>query len=191
MRTISHGFCGVIPPHILTRLAEQSDTAIGNDARSTLAQMRDLARDRIAAALTDNTAAAATVALKKRRNVYDAGHKTKLPGRLALSEHKPRSRDVEVNEAYDGSGAAFDFFAQVFGRNSIDDRSLRLDSSVHYATRFDNAVWTGRQMVYGDGDGHLFNRFTASLEVIGHELTHGVTQYTAALGYTGENGALN
>jgi Zn-dependent metalloprotease len=39
-------------------------------------------------------------------------------------------------------------------------------------------MWNGEQMVYGDGDGRLFNRFTASLDVIGHELTHGVTQYT-------------
>src|SRR5947208_915089 len=57
--------------------------------------------------------------------------------------------------------------------------------------RFDNAMWNGRQMVYGDGDGRLFRRFTASLDVIGHELTHGVTQYAAALGYSSQAGALN
>jgi Zn-dependent metalloprotease len=79
----------------------------------------------------------------------------------------------------------------VFGRNSIDNRGLRVDSVVHYGMHFDNAMWNGEQIVYGDGDGHLFNRFTASIDVIGHELTHGVTQYTAALGYTGQTGALN
>jgi Zn-dependent metalloprotease len=52
-------------------------------------------------------------------------------------------------------------------------------------------MWNGEQMVYGDGDGKLFNRFTASIDVIGHELTHGVTQFTAALEYSGQTGALN
>src|SRR5205823_7690485 len=128
---------------------------------------------------------------KKRRNIYDAHHSQRLPGKLVRSEHKPRSADVEVTDAYDGSGATFDFYALIFSRKSIDDRGMRLDSTVHYGTRFDNAMWNGHQMVYGDGDGLLFNRFTASLDVIGHELTHGVTQYTAELDYFGQSGALN
>jgi len=191
MRKISHSVCGVIPPHILTRMAEQTEQEVREDARSTLERMRELARQRVQRNIIEGDASTAKSTLKKHRNVYDAGHKTKLPGKLAMSEHKSRSSDVEVGEAYDGAGAAFDFYAQVFSRNSIDDHGMRLDSTVHYATRFDNAMWNGRQMVYGDGDGRLFKRFTASLDVIGHELTHGVTQYTAALGYTGQNGALN
>src|SRR5262249_13419300 len=55
----------------------------------------------------------------------------------------------------------------------------------------DNAFWNGMQMVYGDGDGVLFQRFTKSLDVVGHELTHGVTQYEAGLSYSGQSGALN
>jgi Zn-dependent metalloprotease len=128
---------------------------------------------------------------KKRRNVYDAQHSQKLPGKLVMSEHKPRSADVEVAEAYDGAGTTFDFYALVFGRQSIDNRGMRIDSTVHYGSRFDNALWNGREIVYGDGDGRIFKRFTGSVDVIGHELTHGVTQYTAALGYSGQNGALN
>jgi Zn-dependent metalloprotease len=62
---------------------------------------------------------------------------------------------------------------------------------VHYGTRFENALWNGRQMVYGNADGRVFRRFTASVDVIGHELTHGVTQFAAALGYHGQTGALN
>jgi len=56
---------------------------------------------------------------------------------------------------------------------------MRLDSSVHYDSKYDNAFWNGAQMVYGDGDGVIFQRFTKCLDVIGHELTHGVTQYEA------------
>jgi Zn-dependent metalloprotease len=192
MRNISHHVCGVIPPHILAKMAEQTEHEAGDDARSTLEHMRELATERVRT-FREGGAPAVTAAAppKKRRNVYDAQHSHKLPGKLVMSEHKPRSADVEVTEAYDGSGTTFDFYAQIFSRKSIDDRGMRIDSTVHYGTRFDNAMWNGHQMVYGDGDGRLFNRFTASLDVIGHELTHGVTQFTAALGYTGQNGALN
>ena len=192
MRTITQHVCGVIPPHILTRVAEQTDHTAHDAARTTLEQMRALATERARTFLDRGTPAAkAEQQPKRRRNVYDAQHAFRLPGKLVTSEHKPRSTDAEINEAYDGSGATFDFFATVFDRNSIDNRGLRIDSTVHYGTQFDNAMWTGHQLVFGDGDGRLFTRFTSSLDVIGHELTHGVTQYTAALGYTGQNGALN
>ena len=108
-----------------------------------------------------------------------------------MSEHKTRGWDVEVNEAYDGSGATYDFFARVFRRSSIDGRGMRLDSTVHYGQSFENALWNGRQMIYGHADGRIFKRFTASVDVIAHELTHGVTQFAAALGYHGQTGALN
>ena len=190
MSNIPQYVCGVIPPHILTRVAERTDDATGDDARATLEHMRELATGR-ARTLIEGSPAAPSDTTRKRRNVYDARHQHRLPGKLAMSEHKPRSADVEVNEAYDGSGATHDFYAQLFGRRSIDGKGMRLDSTVHYGTRFENAMWNGRQMVYGDGDGRIFNRFTASLDVIGHELTHGVTQFSTALGYSGQTGALN
>ncbi len=68
---------------------------------------------------------------------------------------------------------------------------MRLDSTVHYGMNYDNAFWNGNQMVYGDGDGDLFNRFTIAIDVIGHELTHGITQYEANLTYRDQPGALN
>jgi len=114
-----------------------------------------------------------------------------LPGRLVRAEGAAAGRDVDVNEAYDGLGATFDFFADVYDRNSIDDEGLHLDASVHYGRRYDNAFWNGQQMVFGDGDGDLFNRFTISLDVIAHELTHGVTGDEARLVYLGQAGALN
>ena len=64
-------------------------------------------------------------------------------------------------------------------------RGCRCDALVHYGQDYDNAFWDGQQMVFGDGDGELFNRFTIAVDVIGHELTHGVTQHTANLMYHG------
>lgn len=179
MKTLSH-VCGVIPPHILFHVAEHPDDAGRADGLSTLEHMRELATARSRMTHPTEGAVAPQPTQKKRRNVYDACHLQKLPGKLVMSEHKPRGDDVEVTEAYDGAGITFDFFALVFGRQSIDNRGMRIDSTVHYGSPFHKAPWNAREIVYGDGDGRIFKRFTASLDVIGHELTRGVTQYTAA-----------
>jgi Zn-dependent metalloprotease len=103
----------------------------------------------------------------------------------------PDPHDPAADEAYDGLGATWDLSARVYGRNSIDDHSLPLVGVVHYGVDYDNAFWDGHRMVFGDGDGTLFNRFTAALEVIGHELTHGVIGAELGLDYMGQSGALN
>jgi Zn-dependent metalloprotease len=136
-------------------------------------------------------AAAATTPGVKRRTVYDARGRYDLPGRLVRSEGAPKSRDPAVNEAYNGSGVTYDFYSRVFSRNSLNDRGMRLDSTVHYGVSYDNAFWNGQQMVFGDGDGRIFRRFTRALDVIGHELSHGVIQFEAGLEYRGQAGALN
>jgi Zn-dependent metalloprotease len=68
---------------------------------------------------------------------------------------------------------------------------MPLLATVHFDQEYNNAFWNGEQMVFGDGDGELFNRFTVSLDVIGHELTHGVTEDEAQLVYFFQPGALN
>ena len=99
--------------------------------------------------------------------------------------------DAAVDEAYDGSGATFDLYYDIYGRNSIDNNGMGLISTVHYGQKYNNAFWNGQQMTYGDGDGYIFNRFTIAIDVIGHELTHGVVQHTANLVYQNQPGALN
>jgi Zn-dependent metalloprotease len=181
-------FC-FIPPHILRHLAEHAEGELREQAQATLEQSAQLRGERIALATIASLVSVPTG--EKRRTVYDAHHGRALPGKLVRGEGDPATRDIAVNEAYDGAGKTYDFYRRVYDRNSIDNRGMRLDSTVHYAVHFDNAQWNGRQMIYGDGDGRVFNRFTKCLEVIGHELTHGVTQYTAALDYTDQPGALN
>lgn len=181
--------CSIIPPYILRRLAEEGSAESRDAAHASLELSAQLRGHRNALGVAPGLFALA--AGEKRRSVYDARQTETLPGKLVRSEGGVASKDAAVNEAYDGAGATYDFFRDVLGRNSIDDRGLRLDSSVHYGVRFNNAQWDGRQMVYGDGDGEIFNRFTCALDVIAHELTHGVTQYTAALAYHGQPGALN
>ncbi len=179
--------CCIIPPHILRELAQRGAEEQRILALETLAHSERLRGHReILAAL-----AVSTPAGQKRRTIYNSQQGTVLPGKLVRGEGDPKTKDTSVNEAYDYAGVVYDFYQKVFARTSVDDRGLRLDSSVHYSRRFDNAFWNGSQMVYGDGDGVIFQRFTKCLDVIGHELTHGVTQYEAALNYQDQPGALN
>jgi Zn-dependent metalloprotease len=108
---------------------------------------------------------------------------------LARAEGQKETTDPAVNQAYDGFGHTFDFYLDAYKRNSIDNRGLWIIAYVHYQTGYDNAFWDGRSMSFGDGT--IFTGFTAALDVIGHELTHGVTQYEASLAYHDQAGALN
>ena len=186
--------CAILPPDLLRRIARNGTSNQRDAALDTLAVDHTLRLGRATFELLGRAARAGVfplAAADPRRTIYDARHGESLPGRAVRSEGAPAVTDVEVNEAYDGLGATFDFYADVYDRNSIDDAGLPLDASVHYGRRYDNAFWNGAQMVFGDGDGDLFNRFTISLDVIGHELTHGVTGDEAKLVYLGQAGALN
>jgi Zn-dependent metalloprotease len=179
--------CCILPPHILDHVIRHGNEELRDWALETLrASERFRGRRRV----VGNVSFAVSPG-QKRRTVFDAKNGTALPGVLVRAEGDPPSADVAINEAYDGAGATYDLFHDIYERNSIDDRGLRLDSTVHYDVKYDNAFWNGDQMIYGDGDGQLFNRFTLAIDVIGHELTHGVTQYEANLTYRGESGALN
>lgn len=128
---------------------------------------------------------------KLQRTIFDARNTEELPGRLVRAEGRKPIGEETVSEAYDYSGDTYKYYQQVHERNSIDGKGMKLDSTVHYGEDYNNAFWNGTQMVYGDGDGEIFDRFTKCIDVIGHELTHGVTQYEAALEYQGQPGALN
>jgi Zn-dependent metalloprotease len=203
-----HGelLCSIAPPDVLARVAERGSPEEREAAIRTLVEsvalrarrnvvsslVRDLNADLADFSFMSGTPA---VAAEKRRTVYDAQHggHLNLPGRRERGEGDSRAADPSVNEAYDGSGATYDFYLDVLKRNSIDGEGLELVSSVHYLTDYDNAGWNGVQMVYGDGSGRMFAKgaFTKAIDVIGHELTHGVTQYTAGLVYHKQPGALN
>ena len=187
-----HPLLCIVPPHMLAHLARLSDPRmrrVAEAALRTLAVSERLRGARVA--IGEIAPLAATPAGVKRRTIYDALHGMTLPGKLVRSEGDAAGKDVSVNEAYDGLGATYDFFFERFGRRSIDGRGMRLDATIHYRKSFNNAFWNGRQMVFGDGDGVIFRRFTQSVDVIAHELTHGVTQFEAGLEYYGESGALN
>ena len=126
------------------------------------------------------------------RTIFDCNH-TEDPTRARAVRHEgdPACGDVAADEAYDGLGATHKLWWDVYERDSIDDQGMALKGYVHYGDGYDNAFWDGQQMVFGDGDGELFNRFTIAVDIIGHELTHGVTEDEAGLVYFRQPGALN
>lgn len=185
----------IMPPHILREIARRGNAAQRAAATNTLAFDSTFRTLRIAphALSTSPGVAPGTPAPGRRRTIYTAGHQQQLPGQIVATEQKPATAasDLAVYEAFEGLGATWDFYWDIYGRQSIDDEGMPLDATVHYGTDYNNAFWNGQQMVFGDGDGEIFNRFTSALDVIGHELAHGVTQDEARLVYMFQPGALN
>ncbi|MCX5382576.1 M4 family metallopeptidase [Streptomyces sp. NBC_00083] len=189
-------FCGIVPPHVLDRLIEAEDPALARLARRTF--VADAARRTerrlttvLGAEAPEGPAAPEGAGDRPHRTVYDTRHSTDLPGQPVRAEGAEPVQDATVNRAYNGLGATFELYLTAYGRRSIDGNGLPLDATVHYDQGYNNAFWNGTRMVFGDGDGQVFLDFTLPVDVIGHELTHGVTQHTANLTYFGQPGALN
>lgn len=127
---------------------------------------------------------------KAQVQIYDAQKQEVQPGVRARFEGDPAVADAVVNNSYDFNTIVREFYRTVFGRFSIDNKGMDLVSTVHYGDGFNNAFWDGVQMVYGDGDGTLFTTFVW-LDVTGHEMTHGVTEFDSGEEYRGMSGALN
>jgi len=185
----------IIPPHMAEKILEKGSPGQKKKAGEYNRIAGEIRSRRQQIAETSHRALAAEG--ERNRKVYDARNGSQLPGQLVRSEGDAPTGDRASDEAFDGSGATYDLYFEIFGRNSVDNQGMALLSSVHFLQGYDNAFWNGEQMVYGDGDEdlpeneRLFNRFTVAIDIIGHELTHGVTQFEANLKYQNQAGALN
>lgn len=186
----------IIPPHMYEQIQENGTPAQQEKAVENAQVSAQFRVERIEAEAPPPAPLEGLVTALERR-VYTANNGTSLPGTLVRGEGDPPSGDMAVDEAYDGAGETYNLYSEVYQRNSIDDGGMTLNSTVHYRVGYDNAFWNGSQMVYGDGDEdlpenqRLFNRFTIAIDIIGHELAHGVTEYTGDLVYANQPGALN
>ena len=184
--------CSIVPPKVLRRFAR--DRRLPAKTRKAFANAIEYeAQWRMLRSMhTELSAASSALARgapvpEPKVTVFDGRHGTTLPGVPVAS---PGS-DATSKRAFAETAAVASFYEQLFGRNSVDDAGKTLMSSVHFSVRYNNAFWNGTQMVYGDGDGNIFLDFTKASDVIGHELTHGVTQFSAQLEYSDEPGGLN
>ena len=184
----SQQMCFIIPEYINKKIVEKGTKEQKERAWKNVIMTEQLrGRRQITGLLTSMLSVSDTL----HRTIYDAATTENLPGKLMRVEGGKVKGGTQVTEAYNYSGDTYKYYKEVHERNSINARGMKLDSTVHYGQEYNNAFWNGEQMVYGDGDGEIFQRFTKCIDVIGHELTHGVTQYEAALEYEGQPGALN
>jgi len=130
---------------------------------------------------------------KANRTVYNCQNSEDLEKENLMRTEKVKklSKDPDANMAFDYGGVVRDYYAKFLNRNSLDNKGLNLDFYIHYSKGYNNAFWDGTEMVFGDGDGHIFRHLVRGLDVIGHELTHGVVQYTAGLNSSEFPGTIN
>lgn len=124
------------------------------------------------------------------RKTYTANNLLTLPGELVINEGE-WSSDPVVQKAHDNFGLTYDYFSNVFNRDSFDNSGSTIVNTVHLGKQYNNAFWNGNQFAFGDGDGVLFGPFGDALDIVAHEFSHAVTQYEANLDYVTESGALN
>ncbi|MDQ3616079.1 MAG: M4 family metallopeptidase [Actinomycetota bacterium] len=186
--------CHFIPPYLLRHLsAAQEDADLARRGSSTLAIDEQLRARRLTPPpqVDADSAAALRPSGEDAWTIHTADNDSTLPGSPVRSADEPASGDVAVDEAYDGVEASLSLFADIFARTSYDGKGAPVIATVHYEKDYANAFWDGRQLVFGDGDGKVFERFTKPVDVLAHEFTHAVTQHTAGFAYEGQSGALN
>lgn len=184
-----HCVCNFVPPFVLQNLAKggvqgaRESVKVANETRAK----RGLAPVSIATF----SGVPSTPTGDSEREIWDCGGSWDQRVKLVRAEGAAASADDDVNIAYDYSAVVREFYKTVLARRSVDNAGLKLISNVHYGAGYMNAFWDGDEMTYGDGDGVIFTSFARSLDVSAHELTHGVTQFTANLEYEAQPGALN
>jgi Zn-dependent metalloprotease len=188
MNTVRNSLNCIVPDFMLEKLAENAPTArVREWALRALVASARLRGQRDILSMTSSP----TPAGRKRRSIHDARNNFGLPGDLVRDEGEPATGDNAVNEVFEGLGATYDLFFEEYERNSLDGRGHPLIATVHYGEDFGNAFWNGNQMVFGDGDGEIFLSFTGCIDIIAHELTHGVVEFSSQLVYARQPGALN
>lgn len=98
--------------------------------------------------------------------------------------------DTAAADAQYGTNVTWDYYKTIHNRNGIFGTGTGSLNRVHYGNGYVNAFWDGEKMTYGDGDGTSYGPLV-SLDVAGHEMSHGVTENTSNLTYSGESGGLN
>lgn len=177
--------CLIVPPYILEQLAKQGIKS----CKLALIETQRIAQDRNIAInyllqRQDNL-------VNGKRIVYDCLNEYRQKAKLARSEGEDMVEDQAVNFAYNHSGYVRKYFKDSFELNSLDGKGMPIISNVHYGKGYNNAFWDGDEITYGDGDGTQFLNFVSGIDVVAHELTHGITQFLGNLEYKGQSGALN
>lgn len=178
-------FCSIVPPNILSGLSKEGSES-SKVALADLASLKQK-RELTLASLSKKE----IVKGNAERYVYDCLNIWELRKVLKRHEGDAEVDDKDVNRVYDIAGYMKRYLKETFNYDSVDDNGMNLLFSVHYRKDYNNAFWDGDEMAFGDGDGKYFIGFANSIDVIAHELMHGVTQFVANLQYYSQSGAIN
>ena len=188
------GCCFIVPPELLKELSRGQkvapvDAKTYQDSFLETMRLRQVREGHRVAALIGRLSIVPEAAPHQaEEHIFDCRNRMSLPGRAVAN---PPTAGEAFQTVFQTTGQVAEFYQTVLGRNSVDNRGVDLVSSLNYGRNYQNAFWNGQQMVYGNGDQHIFVDFWRSPDVIGHELTHGVTQNESGLRYEGESVALN
>jgi Zn-dependent metalloprotease len=201
--------CSFVPPHILDNIAryearqslEPSSAQRSAVVSAQFRRARQLPTPAVAGAAVDAGPEAAPAGLTvpqpgtAGRLIYDNQNNwpPTYDTQFIRGEGDPAVAGQNANKAYDDLGLVRQYYEDKLGRNSIDNAGLNIKANVNLGVNYDNAFWEPNLllMAYGNG-GFYFKDLTGDLDVSGHELTHGVTQFTAGLIYNYyQSGALN
>jgi len=177
--------CAIIPPHILEELAKRGSLSCKktlNDTHRVLQQRNSILNNLL---IQDDKIGVGD------RYVYDSLNQYNQRVKLLRKEADDAIDDVTANDVYEKSGFVRDYFKDALDLNSINDKGMDIISNIRYGSDYNNAFWDGDEMTYGEGDQVQFKDFTSAIDVIAHELMHGVTQFLANLEYQSQPGALN
>jgi Zn-dependent metalloprotease len=188
--------CSFVPPPVTDHIArrEAMDSAEPGPAQQTavvsaqLRQLREARRSQeeaIVLGLTSPTPGDAD------RMVYDDQNTWNFDVFAVRGEGDAPVAAQNVNQAYAHAGATREYLGSALGRNGADNAGMTINVNVDYGVAFNNAFWDGVRLTMGNGDGVVFIDFCASPDVVGHELGHGVVQFTSNLDYFSQSGALN
>ena len=184
----------ILPPYMSDKLGKifgEDDTTSGQRLREKRKELASIPAAKKVMSIVRSAALA-----KLYREVYDAHESPMQIGELIWKEGQTKiPKDKDAKNVIAGAGQVWDFYKKIFNRNSIDNRGMAIIQTIRYRESklkpFFNAFWDGEQMFYGTGAPKYTNSFTSDLDIIGHELSHGVIDYEAALIYENQSGALN
>lgn len=191
MSNSNHIKDGFIPNYLLKKLAER-----GNDnAEKTLIKTKEV-QNIIEEQKKNNLIRDITKLNKERfsmRWIYDSEGTKRFKNKLVRKEGDSPILDEIANISYDFCAKARDYLKNNLGRNSIDNRGMDIICNIHFGHQYNNAIWVEgiNQLSIGDGDGSIFINLARSIDVVAHEIAHGVTQFVNDLEYEGQSGALN
>lgn len=178
---------GFVPPHVLEELARTTknpaylDTIKKTETLSLAAREARSMREGQKIAEVDH---------KGAREVYDAQGQEQVGVRVR-SEGQGKTGNADVDNVYDFTGEVRGYYKDLHGRNSIDGKGMKMESTVNYGENFENAFWDGSRMTYGrPGTESPFKTFV-NRGVTGHEIRHGVTEFDSGMVYRNQPGALN